>query len=151
MSHFSDQFIADCDRRTTDDDHYDRIDGVSSKPTLHTAPAPFTKTIEMQFAPAGKRTKFVGFVGQLKDESGIVLHSQLYETKPQAERALDALTRELLIDYAERGLVDTVGCPVCGEPTPHDAWNICPGKPIELFAQARARVAARRSSAELVA
>ncbi len=37
-------------------------------------------------------------------------------------------------------------CPVCGGDA-HDAWNTCPGKPIELFVQARARVAARRASA----
>lgn len=68
----------------------------------------FKKTIEMQFARDGKRTKLVGFVGQITDESGLVLHSQLYPTKDAAQWALDSLVHELLIDYAERGLVDTV-------------------------------------------
>jgi hypothetical protein len=70
------------------------------------ATSTFTKSIEMQFERDGKRTRFVGFIGQLVDESGVVLHSQSYATKPEAERALDALAHELLIDYAERGLVD---------------------------------------------
>lgn len=102
MGHFNEQYIADCDARTSDDDNLDRRDGVSSKPTM------FTKSIEMQFAPAGKRTKFVGFIGQLTDERGIVLHAHLYATKDDARVALDALVHELLIDEAERGLVDTL-------------------------------------------
>ncbi len=36
-------------------------------------------------------------------------------------------------------------CPICGADKPHDAWNVCPGKPIARFAAARARVAARRA------
>lgn len=67
---------------------------------------PFTKLIEMQFVKVGTRTKFIGFIGQLTDESGIVLHSQLYDTKPEAETALNNLVRELLIDYCDRGLVE---------------------------------------------
>lgn len=116
MSHFSDQFIAACDARTSDDDHYDRVDGVDSRPQYPARPAPadpkpaspFTKTIEPQFERVGRRTKLAGHVGQITDESGLVLHSQLYDTQPQAEQALDSLVRELLADYAERGLVDTV-------------------------------------------
>lgn len=68
----------------------------------------FTKHIEMQFERVGSRTKLAGFVGELRDESGILIHSQSYDTKSQAEIKLDALTRELLLDYAERGLVDTL-------------------------------------------
>jgi hypothetical protein len=78
--------------------------------------SPFTKTIEMQFAKVGKRTKLAGFIGQITDESGIVLHSNLYATKPEAEQALDALVHELLTDYAERGLVDTL--PTCESDDP---------------------------------
>lgn len=75
---------------------------------MQTSTATFTKTIEMQFAKVGKRTKLAGFVGQITDEAGVVLHSQVYATKDDAQVALDNLVRELLIDYADRGLVDTV-------------------------------------------
>jgi hypothetical protein len=77
----------------------------------------FTKTTSPQFETIGRHRKLVGFIGELTDESGVVLHSQSYATKPEAERALDALAHELLIDYAERGLVDelpeVVQCDIC--------------------------------------
>lgn len=79
---------------------------------MQTSPATFTKLIEMQFERAGKRTKFVGFIGEIRDESDVLIHSALYDTKPEAEIKLDALVRELLIDYAEQGLVDTLPEPV---------------------------------------
>jgi hypothetical protein len=70
--------------------------------------SPFTKTYIPTFETIGKRKQLVGFVGELRDESGTVLSAQLYDTKPEAETALDNLTHELLIDYAERGLIDTL-------------------------------------------
>lgn len=74
-----------------------------------TASTPFTKSITASFEVTGKNRKhLVGFVGELRDESGTVLSAQLYDTQPEAEQALNDLTRELLLDYAERGLVDTV-------------------------------------------
>jgi hypothetical protein len=68
----------------------------------------FTKSITAQFEQVGRRQKLVGQLGQITDESGMVIHSQLYNTHPEAEAKLNALVRELLIDYAERGLVDTL-------------------------------------------
>ena len=68
----------------------------------------FTKLIEMQFERAGKRTKLVGFIAELRDEAGLLLFSQVYDRRADAEQALDKLVRELLLDYAERGLVDTL-------------------------------------------
>ena len=73
-----------------------------------TSTTPFVKSITASFEVRGKRKKLVGFVGALRDESGAVLSAQLYDTKPAAEQALDALAHELLIDYAARGLVDTL-------------------------------------------
>jgi hypothetical protein len=66
----------------------------------------FTKSITPQFEQVGRRQKLVGQLGEIRDETGIPIHSQLYDTAPEAEIKLDALVRELLIDYAERGLVD---------------------------------------------
>ena len=74
--------------------------------------SPFTKLIEMQFAPAGRRTKFVGFIAELRDESGLLLFSQVFDRRADAEQALNGLVRELLLDYAERGLVDTLPEPI---------------------------------------
>ena len=69
----------------------------------------FTKSITAQFATIGKkRQRLVGQLAELRDESGLLLFSQSFATKPQAEQALDSLVHELLIDYAERGLVDTL-------------------------------------------
>lgn len=109
MGHFNEQFISDCDSRTSDDDYLDRRDGVSSKPSL------FTKTYTPSFDTSTRRRRFVGIVGAITDESGIVLHSALYDNQTQSETDLNALAHELLMDYAERGLTDTVPvCATCG-------------------------------------
>jgi hypothetical protein len=70
--------------------------------------ATFTKTITAQFEQVGRKQKLVGQLGEIRDESGLLIHSQLYNTAPEAEIKLNALVRELLTDYAERGLVDTL-------------------------------------------
>lgn len=77
----------------------------------------FTKTINPSYATIGKRRTLTGFIGTLADESGVVLHSLEYPNYGQAEHALNALSYELLTDYAERGLVDTlpVACVTCGD------------------------------------
>mgnify|MGYP003440956886 FL=1 len=83
---------------------------------MHT---PFTKSITAQFETIGRRQRLVGFIAELRDESGLLLFSQSFDTKPQAEAALDSLVHELLIDYAQRGLVDTV-------PVADVNWNSSP-------------------------
>jgi hypothetical protein len=70
--------------------------------------ATFTKSIQPYWKTAGRRNKLAGFIGDLYDENGVVLHSKLYDSTIEAEQALDDLVYELLVDYAERGLVDTL-------------------------------------------
>lgn len=70
--------------------------------------ATFTKSITPQFEQVGRKQKLVGQLGEIRDETGILIHSQSYDTKPQAEQALDDLVYDLLLDYADRGLVDTL-------------------------------------------
>lgn len=66
----------------------------------------FTKTYITAFEQIGKRKHLIGVIGELHDEGGLLIHSQLYDNKAQAEQALNTLTHELLMDYAEHGLVD---------------------------------------------
>lgn len=84
---------------------------------MTTSTTPFVKSITASYEVTGRRKRLVGFVGALRDESGTVLSAQLYDTKPDAEQALDALAHELLLDAAERGLVDTVLAQVESAPT----------------------------------
>jgi hypothetical protein len=79
--------------------------------------SPFTKTITAQFETVGRRQKLVGQLGEIRDESGLLIHSQSYDSTIEAEQALDDLVYELLVDYAERGLVDALPvarCATCG-------------------------------------
>lgn len=73
-----------------------------------TTTSPFTKTYTPSFEQDGRKRHFVGILGQLTDGSGLLLFSQIYDDKQTAETALNDLVRELLTDYCERGLVDTV-------------------------------------------
>lgn len=66
----------------------------------------FEKDIAPSFAIDGRRKRLVGYIGQITDESGVVLHDHEYSTYGQAENALNAVVYDLLMDYAERGLVD---------------------------------------------
>lgn len=75
---------------------------------------PFDKTITPNYEIDGRRKRLTGFVGQIADEGGVVLHSWEYNSYGEAETALNAVVYDLLMDYAERGLVDTV--PVCDPP-----------------------------------
>jgi hypothetical protein len=77
--------------------------------------ATFTKSITPQFETVGSRQKLVGQLGEIRDESGLLIHSQSYDSKIEAEMALDDLVYELLVDYAERGLVDALPAPVSGK------------------------------------
>lgn len=75
----------------------------------------FNKTIDPSYEIDGRRKRLVGYIGQITDESGVVLHSYEYSTHSQAENGLNAIVYDLLMDYAERGLVDTVPtCTTCG-------------------------------------
>src|SRR5262245_57055636 len=50
MSYFSDQYIAACDARTTDDDWYDRKEGIDTRPRLSVSvPAPAAPIISEVF------------------------------------------------------------------------------------------------------
>lgn len=70
--------------------------------------ATFERTITPAYETIGKRQRLTGFIGQLTDEAGVVLHSMEYSTNGQAEMALNALVFDLLMDAADRGLVDTL-------------------------------------------
>ena len=141
MGHFSDQYIDDCDSRTSDDDYLDRRDGVSSKPAMFSqpvSPSAYTKTITPAFETKknGKRGKLTGYIGELRDGEMLV-HSMEYSTNSQAEAALDALAFELLTDLAEQGLVDELPafepttCVYCHKPHHPQA---CPEMRALLFA-----------------
>lgn len=107
MSHFSDQYITDCDSRTSDDDYLDRRDGVSSAPVLPTAKSEptYTKTINPAYETIGSRKKLTGYLAELYD-GNILLYSCEYDTNSQAEKVLDELIFDLLTDLHEHGLVD---------------------------------------------
>lgn len=75
----------------------------------------FTKTISPNFEDNGRRRLLTGFIGALTDESNIVIHSMEYRSYSEAEIRLDLLVHELLLDAANRGLVDTLpACITCG-------------------------------------
>lgn len=75
----------------------------------------FTKTISPNFEDNGRRRLLTGFIGALTDESNIVIHSMEYRSYSEAEIRLDLLVHELLLDAANRGLVDTLPvCAICG-------------------------------------
>lgn len=65
-----------------------------------------SRTITPRYEISGKRKRLTGFIGELRDEHGMLIHSQEYSTYSQAEYALDALVHELLIDFCEQGPVD---------------------------------------------
>ena len=136
MGHFSDQYIDDCDRRSTDDDAHDLRDGVSSKPTIQPT---YTKTITPAYHVIGRRKKLTGYIGQLHNGE-TVIHSKEYSTYHEAEVALDALVFELLHALAEQGLVDELPsfepttCVFCHKP--HHPQH-CSEKNARLFAPER--------------
>lgn len=68
----------------------------------------FKKSYITAFEQVGKRRHLTGCIGELHDEGGLLIHSQLYDDKPQAEAALDALVHELLTDAWKHGLVDAL-------------------------------------------
>ncbi len=98
----------------------------------------YTKNIEMQFEKVGKRTKLVGYIGELRDGETLI-HSAVYSTYSEAEIALDALAYELLTDLAEQGLIDDLPpfdpstCCFCHKP---HASQSCPEMRALLFAPA---------------
>ncbi len=136
MGHFSEQYIDDCDRRTSDDDYLDRRDGVSSAPVPPTSQSAYTKTITPAFEVKGKRKKLTGYIGELRDGEQLI-YSQEYSSNHDAEVALDALAFELLTDLAEQGLIDELPsfepttCVFCHKP--HNPQS-CPDKRARLFA-----------------
>lgn len=77
----------------------------------------FKKSIQAQFVQVGKRRRIVGHLAELRDEGGVLLYSQSFGTPFEAEIKLDSLARDLLIDAAERGLIDTLP-ELAAEPTP---------------------------------
>lgn len=68
----------------------------------------YTRTITPNYEPIGKRERLTGFIGELRDEGGVLIHSREYSTYSQAERAMDVIVYDLLSDLCEQGLTDTL-------------------------------------------
>ena len=68
----------------------------------------YNRTITPHYEISGRRKHLTGFIAELRDEGGMLIHSQEYSTYSQADRALDALVYELLTDLCEQVLIDTL-------------------------------------------
>jgi len=71
MSYFSEQYIAACDARTTDDDWYDRTEGVDTRPVMFTTTTmqPGTRITVIRTNEQGTVVKVtkIAYVGTIVD------------------------------------------------------------------------------------